>query len=108
MEKRKCWRTFANLKRRQKEMYLNKAVKEEIFTKHGGNAGNTGSAEGQIALFTLRINHLTQHLKDNPKDYATKRSLIALVGKRRKLLKYLQDKEIQRYRDIISALGLRK
>lgn len=89
-------------------MYLTKEVKEEIFKKHGSNAKNTGSAEGQIALFTHRINHLTEHLKNNRKDYNTERSLVKLVGKRRSLLDYLTKKDVLRYRAIIKELGLRK
>lgn len=89
-------------------MYLTKEVKEEIFAKHGGEAKNTGSAEGQIALFTFRINHLTEHLKNNRKDFNTERSLVKLVGKRRSLLDYLKKKDIMRYRAIVKELGLRK
>ncbi len=89
-------------------MYLTTEVKREIFTKHGKSEQNTGSAEGQIALFTYRINHLTQHLKENKKDHSTRRSLIRLVGKRRSLLDYLKRKEIGRYRAIIAELNLRK
>ena len=89
-------------------MYLDKKEKEKIFKKHGKDAKNTGSAEGQIALFTHRINHLTQHLKNNRKDYNTERSLVKLVGKRRALLDYLTKKDILRYRAIVKELGLRK
>jgi small subunit ribosomal protein S15 len=89
-------------------MYLDQKSKEELFKKHGGDAKNTGSAEGQIALFTARINHLTEHLKKNRKDYNTERSLVKLVGKRRALLDYLTKKDILRYRAIIKELGLRK
>ena len=89
-------------------MYLSKEVKNEIFAKHGGKAENTGSAEGQIALFTFRINHLTGHLKKNRHDYNTERSLVKLVGKRRSLLDYLKKTEINRYREIIKELGIRK
>lgn len=89
-------------------MYLTKEVKAEIFAKHGKTATNTGSAEGQIALFTHRINHLTEHLKKNRKDYNTERSLVKLVGKRRSLLDYLMKKDILRYRAIVKELGLRK
>jgi small subunit ribosomal protein S15 len=89
-------------------MYLAKEVKAEIFKKHGGAESNTGSAEGQIALFTHRINHLTEHLKRNRKDFNTERSLVMLVGKRRSLLDYLIKKDIVRYRSIIKELGLRK
>ena len=87
-------------------MYLTKEIKEEIFTKHGGEAKNTGSAEGQIALFTYRISHLTEHLKKNRHDYNTERSLVLLVGKRRSLLDYLKKKDINRYREIIKELGI--
>ena len=89
-------------------MYLSKEKKQEFFKKHGKNIQDTGSAEGQIAMFTFRIAHLTGHLKDNKKDYNTKRSLIRLVGKRRKLLDYLTKKDINRYRAIVKELGLRK
>ena len=89
-------------------MYLTKEIKEEIFAKHGGKAENTGSAEGQIALFTFRISHLTEHLKKNRHDYNTERSLVLLVGKRRSLLDYLKRKEISRYRAIVKELGLRR
>ena len=89
-------------------MYLSKETKEEIFKKHGKGANDTGSAEGQIALFTYRINHLTEHLKKNRKDYNTERSLVRLVGKRRALLDYLKNKDILRYRAIVKELGLRK
>ena len=89
-------------------MYLTKEKKAEIFAKHGESATNTGSSEGQIALFTYRINHLTEHLKRNRKDYNTERSLVKLVGKRRNLLDYLIKTDIVRYREIIQELGLRK
>ena len=89
-------------------MYLTKEVKEEIFEKYGKGKNDSGSAEGQIALFTYRISHLTEHLKQNRKDYNTERSLVKLVGKRRSLLDYLKKKDILRYRAIIKELGLRK
>ena len=89
-------------------MYLTKEVKEEIFEKYGKGKNDTGSAEGQIALFTHRITHLTEHLKNNRKDYNTERSLVKLVGKRRDLLDYLKKKDIMRYRAIVKELGLRK
>jgi len=89
-------------------MYLDQAKKVEIFEKYGQNSADTGSAESQIALFTYRIQHLTEHLKQNHKDHATARSLTMMVGRRRKLLKYLYNKDINRYRAIIKALGLRK
>ena len=89
-------------------MYLTKEVKAELFAKHGKSAQDTGSAEGQIALFTFRINHLSNHLKANHKDFNTERSLVMLVGKRRRLLDYLKNKDINRYRAIIAELGIRK
>ena len=89
-------------------MYLTKEKKEEIFAEFGTSATDTGSSEGQIALFSYRIDHLTGHLKQNRKDHNTERSLIALVGKRRKLLNYLKDNDIERYRAIVEKLGLRK
>lgn len=88
-------------------MYLSKEAKAEIFAKHGKGAADTGSAEGQIALFTTRIAHLTGHLKNNKKDFSTQLSLQKLVGKRRALLAYLYNKDIERYRAIIKALQLR-
>lgn len=89
-------------------MYLTKEVKERIFEKHGKSKSDTGTAEGQIALFSHRINHLSEHLKSNRKDYNTERSLVKLVGKRRSLLDYLKAKDILRYRAIVKELGLRK
>ena len=89
-------------------MYLDNNKKTEIFTEFGKGATDTGSAESQIALFSYRIKHLTEHLKQNHKDYVTARSLTKLVGRRRKLLKYLYINDINRYRAIVKALGLRK
>ncbi len=89
-------------------MYLDQKEKEAILKKHGKSAQDTGSAEGQIALFTYRINHLTEHLKKNRKDFNTERSLVKLVGKRRSLLDYLTKKDVLRYRAIVKELGLRK
>ncbi len=89
-------------------MYLAPEKKAEIFAKYGETAQNTGSTEGQVALFTYRINHLTGHLKKNHKDYNTEKSLVRLVGKRRSLLNYLKRKDIVRYRELIKELGIRK
>jgi len=89
-------------------MYLDQAKKKEIFEQFGQSATDTGSAESQIALFTYRIKHLTEHLKQNHKDFGTARSLTKLVGRRRKMLKYLYQNDINRYRAIVKALGLRK
>jgi small subunit ribosomal protein S15 len=91
-------------------MYLTSEKKQELFKNHGiaKSEKDTGSPESQIALFTFRINHLTEHLKQNKKDYSTERALIMLVGKRRRLLDYLVKKDINRYRAIIKELGIRK
>ncbi len=91
-------------------MYLSKEKKQELFENHGRlkSASDTGSPEAQIALFSYRINHLTEHLKKNKKDYSTQQGLLRLVGKRRKLLNYLQKTDIERYRAIIAELKLRK
>jgi small subunit ribosomal protein S15 len=76
-------------------MYLTSEKKHELFKQHGKEATDTGSAEGQIALFSYRIDHLTGHLKENRKDFATQQALIKLVGKRRSLLDYLKVKELK-------------
>jgi small subunit ribosomal protein S15 len=89
-------------------MYLTTDKKKEFFAKHGKSETDTGSAEGQIAMFSFRIAHLTGHLKQNRKDFGTQRALITLVGKRRRLLDYLKDRDIARYRSIIKELNLRK
>jgi len=89
-------------------MYLTSEKKQELFKKFGKSAEDTGSAEGQIALFSFRIAHLTDHLKNNKKDYSTQRALVILVGKRRRLLNYLKEVDIERYRAIIKSLKLRK
>ena len=89
-------------------MYLDTEKKKEIFEKYGKSNTDTGSPEAQIALFSYRISHLTEHLKSNHKDYNTARSLKMMVGKRRRLLDYLKANDIERYRSIIKELGLRK
>ena len=89
-------------------MYLTAEKKQELFARYGKSNTDTGSPEGQIALFSYRISHLTDHLKKNRKDFSTQRSLIRLVGKRRRLLNYLKDRDITRYRAIIKELNLRK
>lgn len=88
--------------------YLSSDKKQEIFGKYGKSNTDTGSAESQIALFSYRIAHLTDHLRSNKKDYNTQRSLLRLVGKRRKLLDFLKRTEIERYRNIVKELSLRK
>ena len=91
-------------------MYLDKEKKAEIFGQFSKaqTATDTGSPESQIALFTYRIKHLTEHLKSHHKDHHTARSLTILVGKRRALLDYLKGRDIERYRAIVKALGLRR
>lgn len=89
-------------------MSITKERKEELVEKFGGSKDNTGSTEAQIAIFTERINDLTGHLKENKQDHASRRGLLKLVGKRRKLLNYLKKKDIEKYRELISELGIRK
>jgi len=89
-------------------MYLTAEKKQELFTQYGKEESNTGCPESQIALFSYRINHLTNHLKINRKDYGTQKALLKLVGKRRRLLDYLKDRDINRYREIIKQLNIRK
>ena len=79
-----------------------------IVSEHGTNDKDTGRAEVQIAIFTERIVRLTEHLKDNKKDHSSRRGLLKLVGKRRRLLNYLSDTDITRYRAVIKELGIRK
>lgn len=88
-------------------IYLSKEKKAEIFQEYAGSENNTGSVEGQVALFTYRIKSLSEHLKENRKDHSCRRSLLRLVGQRKQLLKYLEHKDIQRYRAIIEKLGIR-
>ncbi len=89
-------------------MYLTAEKKKEFFKKYGKSDKNTGSTEGQIALFTYRIAFLTEHLKKNKKDFSTQRALVILVGKRRSLLNYLKQQDIESYRAIIKSLKLRR
>lgn len=89
-------------------MRLTQDIKKDIIKKHGKTETDTGSPETQIALFSEKINYLTAHLQTTPKDVATQRSLINLVGKRRSLLTYLQKKDVTRYRKIIADLNIRK
>ncbi len=89
-------------------MYLTPEKKREIFSEHGVSPEDTGRPESQIALFSYRISHLTEHLKHYKKDHGTRKALIRLVSKRRRLLRYLKDNDIERYRAIIKKLGLRK
>ena len=106
--RKKNFRVYITIIYNNIRMYLSKEEKQEMFAKHGKDKNDTGSAEGQIALFTQRIEHLTEHLKKNRKDYNTERSLVMSVGKRRSLLDYLTKKDVLRYRAIVKELGLRK
>lgn len=89
-------------------MYLSSEIKKNLFKEYGKSEFDTGSVEGQVALFTFRIQHLTEHLKINKKDISTRRSLVRLVGKRRRLLDYMKENDIERYRSIIKKLNIRK
>ncbi|OQY03276.1 MAG: 30S ribosomal protein S15 [Bacteroidetes bacterium 4572_117] len=89
-------------------MYLTLEKKKEFFKTYGKSEADTGTSEAQIALFSYRISHLTDHLKNNRKDYSTQRALLKLVGKRRRLLDYLKKTDIERYRTIIKSLKLRR
>ena len=89
-------------------MTLDSKQKTKIFTKYGANKDDTGSVYSQVALFTERIKHLTSHLKENRKDFGTQRSLQLMVGKRRKLLDYLKEKNIVSYRELVKKLKLRR
>ncbi|MGE0090454.1 MAG: 30S ribosomal protein S15 [Bacteroidales bacterium] len=88
--------------------YLTVEKKQEIFKEFGKSETNTGSTEGQIAIYTHRIGHLTEHLKINKKDFSTQRALLKLVGRRRRLLDYLKDKDVEKYRTLIKDLNIRK
>ena len=85
-----------------------KEVKTNIIQEYATHEGDTGSPEVQVAVLTYRINELNEHLKANPKDFHSRRGLLKMVGQRRNLLAYLKDKDIERYRSLISRLGLRK
>ncbi|MBA2421493.1 MAG: 30S ribosomal protein S15 [Thermoleophilaceae bacterium] len=89
-------------------MSLTVEAKQEIVAKHGREPGDTGSTEVQVALLTARINELTEHLREHRKDHHSRRGLLMLVGKRRRLLKYLSRTDIDRYRALIAELGLRR
>jgi small subunit ribosomal protein S15 len=82
--------------------------KEEIIREHRAHEGDTGSPEVQIAVLTRRIAHLTEHLREHKHDYHSRRGLLKMVGKRRRLLRYVQKKDVERYRALITKLGLRR
>jgi small subunit ribosomal protein S15 len=87
---------------------ITKDEKHELIERFGKTATDTGTPEVQIAIFSKRINELTEHLKLHPKDHSTRRGLLKMVGKRRRLLNYLMDRDIERYRTVIKELGIRK
>ena len=89
-------------------VYLSKEKKDEIFAEYGGSASNTGSTEGQVALFTYRIQELSNHLQTHRKDHASRKALLSLVGQRKKTLDYLKSKDLDGYRALIAKLGIRK
>jgi small subunit ribosomal protein S15 len=89
-------------------MTLTKDRKLELIGKYGRSEGDTGSAEVQVALLTERINELTEHLRTHPKDHHSRRGLLMMVGKRRRLLRYLERADLERYRTVVSDLGLRR
>ena len=89
-------------------MPLTKDRKQELIDKFGREAGDTGSAEVQVALLTERINHLTEHLRAHSKDHHSRRGLLMMVGKRRRLLRYLESADLERYRKVVADLGLRR
>ncbi len=89
-------------------VYLTKEKREEIFKEYGGSEKNTGSIEGQVAVLTFRIKALSDHLRENKKDFSCKRALLTMVGKRKRLLQYLAKRDINLYRGLIEKLGIRK
>jgi small subunit ribosomal protein S15 len=89
-------------------MPLTKDKKAELIGKYGRTGGDTGSAEVQVALLTARINELTEHLRSHVKDHHSRRGLLKMVGKRRRLLKYLESSDLERYRALVAELGLRR
>ena len=89
-------------------MSLTQERKQELIQKFGRTDGDTGSAEVQIAILTERINELTEHLRSHTKDHHSRRGLLMLVGKRRRLLRYLERADLDRYRQVVSDLGLRR
>ena len=89
-------------------MALTKEAKQDLITKHGRNETDTGSPEVQIAMLTERINQLTEHLKTHKKDHHSRRGLLQMVGRRRRLLNYLQKTDLDGYRELTKKLGLRR
>lgn len=89
-------------------VYLTKEKKAEVLSEHGRGGNDTGSAEAQISLFTYRIQHLSDHLRQNKKDHASRKALLTLVGKRKRLLNYMSKKDLSKYRQLLETLGIRK
>jgi len=89
-------------------MSISKEKVQEVITEFGGTENNSGSTEAQVALLTARISHLTEHLKDNKKDHSSRRGLLKMVGQRKRMLTYLKNNDIEKYRELIQKLGLRK
>jgi len=87
---------------------LTKEMKQQIIAEYGASESDTGSAEVQVALLTARIRDLQKHFDDFPKDHASRRGLLKMVGSRRRLLNYIREKDVNRYRELIQKLGLRK
>lgn len=87
---------------------LNKEEKAALVKEYGRSEADTGSVEVQVAMLTMQINRLTDHMKENHKDYSSNRGLMKMVGQRRKMLEYLKKEDINRYRDLVKKLGLRK
>ena len=88
--------------------YLSKEKKAEIFAEYAGDAANTGSVEGQVAMLTYRIQALSDHLKTNNKDQACRKALLTMVGKRKRFLAYISSRDINKYRALIEKLNIRK
>lgn len=88
--------------------YLTSEKKVEFYKEFGGSETNTGSVDAQVAILSHRINHLTEHLRNNKKDFGTKRALLKMVGRRRRLLNYVAKQDIEAYRALIAKLGLRR
>ena len=99
---------FKNRKSKNKKMTAAERTKSDVIKEHQHHEGDTGSPEVQIALMTTRINHLTEHLKTHRKDHASRLGLLKLVGSRRRMLRYVQNQDVNRYRELIGKLGIRR
>ncbi len=101
-------RPFTNPKSKDHPMSISAERKQELIQEYATKPGDTGSAEVQVALLTERINHLTEHLRTHSKDHHSRRGLLMMVGKRRRLLGYLEREDLERYRKVVADLGLRR